>query len=49
MTTLDTNAKGVYPIAVTPFSDDGALDLTSSERCVAQNRRPDPGLLRPGQ
>jgi 4-hydroxy-tetrahydrodipicolinate synthase len=33
-TTLDTRAKGVYLIAVTPFTDDGALDLPSTDRMV---------------
>ena len=33
-TTLDTSAKGVYLIAVTPFADDGALDLASTDRMV---------------
>ena len=33
-TTLDTSAKGVYLIAVTPFTDTGALDLASTERMV---------------
>ena len=33
-TTLDTSAKGVYLIAVTPFADDGALDLSSTDRMV---------------
>ncbi len=32
--TLDTSAKGVYLIAVTPFADDGALDLASTDRMV---------------
>ncbi len=32
--TLDTSAKGVYLIAVTPFADDGALDLPSTDRMV---------------
>lgn len=32
--TLDTSAKGVYLIAVTPFSDSGALDLASTDRMV---------------
>ena len=31
---LDTSAKGVYLIAVTPFSDSGALDLASTDRMV---------------
>ena len=34
MNTLDTNAKGVYLIAVTPFTDDGLLDLASTDRMV---------------
>src|SRR5689334_6569956 len=29
---LDESAKGVFVIAVTPFRDDGALDLLSLER-----------------
>ena len=33
-TTLDTSANGVYLIAVTPFADDGALDLSSTDRMV---------------
>lgn len=33
-TRLDTNAKGVYLIAVTPFTDSGALDLASTDRMV---------------
>jgi len=33
MTTLLTrDARGVYPIAITPFHDDGALDLESTDR-----------------
>jgi 4-hydroxy-tetrahydrodipicolinate synthase len=31
---LDVNAKGVYLIAVTPFADNGALDLDSTDRMV---------------
>ena len=31
---LDTNANGVYVIAVTPFSESGALDLASIDRMV---------------
>ena len=31
---LDRSAQGVYLIAVTPFTDDGALDLDSTERMV---------------
>ncbi|MCB2029701.1 MAG: dihydrodipicolinate synthase family protein, partial [Rhodoferax sp.] len=31
---LDRNAKGVYLIAVTPFTDTGALDLASTDRMV---------------
>lgn len=31
---LDTSAKGVYLIAVTPFTDNGALDLASTDRMV---------------
>lgn len=34
MKKLDANAKGVYLIAVTPFADDGALDLASTDRMV---------------
>jgi 4-hydroxy-tetrahydrodipicolinate synthase len=34
MKTLDRNAKGVYLITVTPFADDGALDLSSTDRMV---------------
>ena len=34
MHTLDTNAQGVYLIAVTPFTDGGALDLASTDRMV---------------
>jgi len=33
-TQLDTTAKGVYLIAVTPFTDSGALDLASTDRMV---------------
>jgi 4-hydroxy-tetrahydrodipicolinate synthase len=32
--TLDASAKGVYLIAVTPFTDSGALDLSSTDRMV---------------
>jgi 4-hydroxy-tetrahydrodipicolinate synthase len=32
--TLDRNARGVYLIAVTPFTDSGALDLASTDRMV---------------
>ncbi len=32
--TLDTSAKGGYLVAVTPFADDGALDLPSTDRMV---------------
>jgi 4-hydroxy-tetrahydrodipicolinate synthase len=32
--TLDTNARGVYLITVTPFTDSGALDLASTDRMV---------------
>lgn len=32
--TLDRDAKGVYLIAVTPFTDSGALDLASTDRMV---------------
>jgi 4-hydroxy-tetrahydrodipicolinate synthase len=31
---LNENAKGVYVIAATPFSDDGALDLDSADRMI---------------
>ncbi len=31
---LDTSAKGVYLITVTPFTDSGALDLASTDRMV---------------
>jgi 4-hydroxy-tetrahydrodipicolinate synthase len=34
MTQLDESAKGVYVIAVTPFTDDGALDLRSTDSMV---------------
>ncbi|MEI8325660.1 MAG: dihydrodipicolinate synthase family protein [Betaproteobacteria bacterium] len=34
MNPLNSNAKGTYVIAVTPFSDDGALDLPSTDRMV---------------
>jgi 4-hydroxy-tetrahydrodipicolinate synthase len=34
MKTLDTSAKGVYLIAVTPFMENGALDLASTDRMV---------------
>ena len=34
MNTLDRNAKGVYLITVTPFTDDGELDLASTDRMV---------------
>ena len=34
MNKLDTSAKGVYLIAVTPFTDSGALDLASTDRMV---------------
>ena len=34
MNKLDTTAKGVYLIAVTPFTDSGALDLASTDRMV---------------
>lgn len=34
MNQLDTTAKGVYLIAVTPFTDSGALDLASTDRMV---------------
>jgi 4-hydroxy-tetrahydrodipicolinate synthase len=31
---LDTSARGVYLIAVTPFTDSGSLDLASTDRMV---------------
>jgi len=34
MPKLDESAKGVYLITVTPFTDDGALDLESTDRVV---------------
>ena len=34
MNTLDRNARGVYLITVTPFADDGSLDLASTDRMV---------------
>lgn len=34
MTLLNENAAGVYVIAVTPFADNGALDLESTDRMV---------------
>lgn len=34
MALLDEGAKGVYVIAVTPFTEDGALDLPSTDRMV---------------
>ncbi|HJV82882.1 dihydrodipicolinate synthase family protein [Noviherbaspirillum sp.] len=34
MNKLDANAKGVYLIAVTPFADNGSLDLESTDRMV---------------
>lgn len=34
MAILDESAKGVFIIAVTPFSDDGSLDLASTDRMV---------------
>ena len=34
MTKLDRTAKGVYLIAVTPFTEDGVLDLVSTDRMV---------------
>jgi 4-hydroxy-tetrahydrodipicolinate synthase len=34
MAILDESAKGVYIIAVTPFTDDGLLDLESADRMV---------------
>ena len=35
MPLLTENAKGVYVIAVTPFTDDGAVDASSVDRMVA--------------
>jgi 4-hydroxy-tetrahydrodipicolinate synthase len=32
--TLDASARGVYLITVTPFADDGSLDLASTDRMV---------------
>ena len=34
MAILDENAKGVFIIAVTPFADDGSLDMASTDRMV---------------
>ena len=34
MTRLDETAEGVYIIAVTPFTDSGAIDLASTDRLV---------------
>jgi 4-hydroxy-tetrahydrodipicolinate synthase len=34
MNQLSTDAKGVFVIAVTPFTDAGALDLASTDRMV---------------
>ena len=34
MAILDENAKGVYIIAVTPFAEDGSLDLSSTDSMV---------------
>jgi len=34
MPVLDESSKGVYLITVTPFADDGALDLESTDRVV---------------
>lgn len=34
MSRLDASAKGVYLITVTPFTDSGALDLSSTDRMV---------------
>ncbi|MGH6623203.1 MAG: dihydrodipicolinate synthase family protein [Burkholderiaceae bacterium] len=34
MPKLDESAKGVYVITVTPFTDDGALDLESTDRVM---------------
>ena len=34
MPTLNETARGVYVIAVTPFTDDGSLDFASTDRLV---------------
>ncbi len=34
MSTLDASARGVYLITVTPFTEDGSLDLASTDRLV---------------
>ena len=34
MNKLAATAKGVYLIAVTPFTEDGSLDLVSTDRMV---------------
>ncbi|MCO5125285.1 MAG: dihydrodipicolinate synthase family protein, partial [Rhizobacter sp.] len=34
MNRLDATARGVYLIAVTPFTDSGSLDLASTDRMV---------------
>jgi len=34
MALLDESASGVFVIGVTPFTDDGALDLDSTDRVV---------------
>ena len=34
MSTLDASARGVYLITVTPFAEDGSLDLASTDRMV---------------
>lgn len=39
MSRLTSDAEGVYAIAVTPFTDDGALDLESIDRLVDFYRR----------
>ncbi len=31
---LDTSARGVFAITVTPFKEDGALDLDSTDKMV---------------
>ena len=36
---LEATAKGVYLIAVTPFTENGALDLASTDRMVDFYRR----------
>ena len=31
---LDVNARGVFAISATPFTDDGAVDRASTDRMV---------------